>query len=53
MIELVVKNFKDMIVLCLITISIVILAIMDGEISSSFRQFLYGFIGMCIGYLFK
>jgi len=51
--ELVLKNYRELIAFVLIVICVLALLIMDKTISNSLRQYLYGFIGICIGYLFK
>ena len=48
-----IQHFKDVIASLLIIICVVALFIMDDKISNSLRQYMYGFIGLCIGYLFK
>ncbi|APQ17233.1 hypothetical protein A9200_07520 [Maribacter hydrothermalis] len=48
-----IQNFKEVVASILIIIGVLALLIMDDKISTSLRQYLYGFIGICIGYLFK
>lgn len=47
------RNYKDVIALVIILISIVSLIFMDNRISDSLRQFLYSLIGICTGYIFR